>query len=1100
MFPSLSSLFGSSKSTDSSLKKGQINVMSMTITEDDVWTMDQLTDYLEITIPTNHPDLKPIHLQTELDIINITNQIYVMGSPWHQRTETQIYRNNFNEVQLYLKRKKYMIFNLSNIEYPDIFKVVNHEFHYILTDIFQIVRAIAGWIHLSSNHIALIHCKNGVKHTSLIMSALLRYLNIFDSAIEAFDFFILRRSPFDQDWISNKHRRYVNYINDIFQFHGQVPNPQSLILKKLILNTVPCTKPAIEVLQNNRQIYFGSENIFVDEFNIVISLQVECDQDIQIKLYQQAEQQLVNLAKFTFNTGFMGAGLIRLPLKELEYQRADFFSPDFSVDIVFMQTESKKLNYQNYIDQYITKECLALSHLLPVQVDPNLADILHKQGFKKIAYETSLKLARNDLHLATEYLHLLFKPLQEKFIQEYIRIGRKSLQQHQIDKVINRQSLNFIPEQTEKEKEIERKAEAEVTFFSPKEEPKIVTSPEKDIVDDFDAPESSSLFSDTPHISEDETATPDAHVQRKQLKLHSKQMKEESDTIINENNQMRQLEEQLVKEEQILKDEQESRSKKRIKRSQIKSGAFKQIDVLKNDQIAEYTVSSPSKSDLPPPPPPLPPMSGSGPPPPPPIPGPNGAPPPPPPPGGLAAAPDLSNKPRIRNKVQFDQAKANRHSIWAQEDDDEEIVEDENSRILKGSSMIALDLNKFEDLFCVTEDTVKTPVIKKEEEKPSVVTILDVRKANNISIGLAQFKKFSFEELRSEIATFKITNIDQLNSLLMLMPTQDDLKLIHSFINAPQNRNIPISDYNTAEQFLLTINQDPNIERFIEIQKYMLTSRQQISDLSITLQEINKTCRDLQESGSLKTLLKTVLNLGNLASYDYNIGYTRKKLTGFKINNLLKLNTIRSSDSKSNLLNYLCLMTSEACPELLELPDEFSNLLKLSQINTKELLSEIEFLDNELTKIEKFVPLPVPMEISQKYGEFDSKSHLKNFVDSLIDPLNALLELEHEYDDIWVKTALYFGEDVEDSDISYPEQLFSILHQFFQMMKIANEENQRIKELEKRRIAKEKERKAKRRQGSVGSTNVLELMQGNIDAKFMGIRKAVDGSESDEDW
>ena len=1069
----------------------------MSITVDDVWSMDQLTNYLEIEAPSQNIELTPIRLNTDLDIINITSQIWVMGAPWQSRTETQIFRNNFKDLHLFLKKKKYMIFNLSRIEYPPEFKVIHKEFHYQITDIFQLMRAISGWIHLNVNNIAIIHCSNGIKHTSILVAALLRYLNVFESTQNAFDYFTLRRSPFDQNWITCKHHRYIHYLNDIFDFNGQVPNPNLLILRKIIMNGVPLyqdvpCRPVIKVFNNNKEIYSNHDNIFVDEYNCVVNFpsNIILDQDVVIKFFHFQEIP-INLVKFSFNTGFTNAGLVRLLPSELEFpdHKNASFHDDFSIDVVFMEASAnntKQLNYTHYLDTLLHKELYQLSILIPVPLDLELFNILQQQEFNKISCELALKLANNDLHLATEYLITLFSLINNQLQEELKSVGRNKLTKKITQRLT--QSVDVGTDKTSSSKRSNR-----ISTYNH------FIEAEDGIID----------LQETPHVSEDELKLVEKEapkvvvaIKKKRIKqvLAEKSPEQEYQPLVQspmdeldnlEDEKVIQVEEEINKKiDKIKKSPEQPRPVEIPKTPEIpkqveieqststtppavrKARAAKQPKVVKVEVKEEMSNTS-APSGGPPPPPPPPPMPGAIPnaPPPPPT---SGGPPPPPPPPGMAPVAAVNDKPRIRHKIHFEQPAAinNRNSIWALPDaQDEEGVE--------------LDINKFEDLFCIDPKQQKKvePIKPIETNTPQLIAILDVRKSNNVAISLSKYKQFDFPTLCKKLATFDFRDLDDLIHIQSILPTVEDVKLI--------NKHKPFKDieeYGKAEQFMMTMMKDPNLERLVEIGIYKLQFDNESTRIHDSLQDIVDTCASLQTNKELKLLLKTILNLGNLATWDYGTG---NKINGFKINNLLKLNTIKSFDKKSNLLNYLCLMMMEGCPEILSLPSVFNKLIDLRHVQMIELINTINKMDRQLTNIEKYSPMPVP---GLNYGNFDYKSTITEFVNHAIPIMDELLDLVEEYEEEWEKCALYFGED-RSGDIKEPGHLFNILHEFFILLSNANKENEQIREMEMRRLAREN--KTTSIEERTKSVNVTELLQqtakGNIDAKFMNIRNAVTG-------
>lgn len=130
-----------------------------------------------------------------------------------------------------------------------------------LKTIFNICRSITAWLLLNQGNVAVVHCRNGKGRTGLGVACLLRYLELFDSAHEAFEYFVAKRTPGDTQWVTVTLRRYLRYFNDIFILGGRVPNPNPLQLHQVILNTVPnfdglgSCEPGIEIYQNGKLTY-----------------------------------------------------------------------------------------------------------------------------------------------------------------------------------------------------------------------------------------------------------------------------------------------------------------------------------------------------------------------------------------------------------------------------------------------------------------------------------------------------------------------------------------------------------------------------------------------------------------------------------------------------------------------------------------------------------------------------------------------------------------------------------------------------------------------------------------------------------------------------
>lgn len=259
---------------------------------------------------------------------------------------------------------------------------LNRSLSLSLKAIFNACRSMAGWLSLDPMNVAIVQCGDGSKRSGLVMACFLRYCEMFDSTYESFDYFLQRRSPDDNGWVTVTIRRYLRYFNDVFILNGRVPNPMPLKLHQVILNTVPnfdgkgSCDPGIEVFQNGSLIYStkvrqgelnlanlsrGSSRtdlshqsgedsdtlndedemiralrqklslstdyhdydplVLKDEHHIVFRFdKLILSRDIQVRIYHRNREtgQNVDILNFVFNTGFVAPGLIRLRTSDMD--------------------------------------------------------------------------------------------------------------------------------------------------------------------------------------------------------------------------------------------------------------------------------------------------------------------------------------------------------------------------------------------------------------------------------------------------------------------------------------------------------------------------------------------------------------------------------------------------------------------------------------------------------------------------------------------------------------------------------------------------------------------------------------------------------------
>jgi hypothetical protein len=363
----------------------------------------------------------------------------------------------------------------------------------------------------------------------------------------------------------------------------------------------------------------------------------------------------------------------------------------------------------------------------------------------------------------------------------------------------------------------------------------------------------------------------------------------------------------------------------------------------------------------PPPPPPNPLVGGPPPPPPPPM---MGGPPPPPPPPGLGGPPPPGAGPAGADNQKL-QVKARLH--WNEIKETNKLVNtiwSEKSNINLEFEKIDLDIKKFEEIFCFIPS--KEPTTLKKANKPQKVnkSLLDSRRAQNISIGIALFQRrgLSFKDIRIAICNFddKVLTLDELLSLKQLLPTPEERALLEVYLN--NNKNKSNHQFDNPELFLLELMKEPEIDYFTKSFIYKCQFKPEAESLEKCFTQFLTLCENLKESDNLKLLLKTVLALGNLTNHEYgntirNSYYAsmnqNKKALGFKIEGLVKLRDVKSTDGKSNLLNYLVDMLKLKKPEILNLPNQFQDIKSVRQFDLRDLVSRLKTLETGLFKIKQ---------------------------------------------------------------------------------------------------------------------------------------------------
>ncbi|KAJ3289123.1 hypothetical protein HK104_007721, partial [Borealophlyctis nickersoniae] len=400
-------------------------------------------------------------LVNTLDITRITNRVIAMGLCWRHRTEKKSHRNNVDDIARFLNMRysnRYMIWNLAGDTTQGTYdtKPFNNQmvsfglskaYQMNMKTLFDICRSMHAWLSLDTRNVAVVQCTNGVGRTGVAISCYLRYADIFADANEAFDHFIARRTPTDSTWVTVGQRRYVQYFNNIMLLNGSLPNPHPLQLHRVMLNGIPnfdnqggCN-PGLEIYQSGKLVYStvisnhrsrdGSPLVYRDAHHAVFRIPPDraltLEKDIQIRVFHCPDPinnptQVTTMISFSFHTGFIPGGLIRVASRDLEFARRDIdegrFPPDFTVDFIFSdndwaeegyhrgrsQHQGAEIVYAKFLDKGLTRCLSRLVSYHYVRVDDGMMRSLEDMGCSKVLACFALQRNNNDYNAGYQYI------------------------------------------------------------------------------------------------------------------------------------------------------------------------------------------------------------------------------------------------------------------------------------------------------------------------------------------------------------------------------------------------------------------------------------------------------------------------------------------------------------------------------------------------------------------------------------------------------------------------------------------------------------------------------------------------------------------------
>lgn len=208
------------------------------------------------------------------------------------------------------------------------------------------------------------------------------------------------------------------------------------------------------------------------------------------------------------------------------------------------------------------------------------------------------------------------------------------------------------------------------------------------------------------------------------------------------------------------------------------------------------------------------------------------------------------------------------------------------------------DIKKLEELFR-KNDNVHTGKVKGGDSNAGsgMAKLLDITRANNISIQLKAFNDFTLRALAETIDDLdpdsKIVG-ERVQFIPQLLPTPKELQAIKKYKGESDRLN-------TAELFFQQLLPVKRVEDKVAVVKAMSTFHEHAEEARAAFKTLEEVCGQIMNSAKLEQILLMVLNIGNLM----NEGSLDGGVEAFKFESLPKLSQTKSADGKTTVLDYI---------------------------------------------------------------------------------------------------------------------------------------------------------------------------------------------------
>ena len=232
-----------------------------------------------------------------------------------------------------------------------------------------------------------------------------------------------------------------------------------------------------------------------------------------------------------------------------------------------------------------------------------------------------------------------------------------------------------------------------------------------------------------------------------------------------------------------------------------------------------------------------------------------------------------------------------------------------------------------------------------KSKKAKVTTLLDMTRANNISIVLARFDSGSvLEQLTRAVCSLSTLGMqpEHLRSLLSLAPTRTEADMLRKY-----EGECTAEALGKAERFCMALIRIPRYTERIRCFMYVLRFEEIVKDLEQDLDKLKQACARVYDSQALKRALVLLLAIGNYL----NLHSVNGEAEGITVDSLNKLKQVKSYGSQTTALHYFTLVAQSRCPEVFNLSQEVGDCRGAASIILSSLKAEIKMLRKGFTTL-----------------------------------------------------------------------------------------------------------------------------------------------------
>jgi len=352
-----------------------------------------------------------------------------------------------------------------------------------------------------------------------------------------------------------------------------------------------------------------------------------------------------------------------------------------------------------------------------------------------------------------------------------------------------------------------------------------------------------------------------------------------------------------------------------------------------------------------------------------------------------------------------------------------------------GSELGQDEIKQIESLFSAAPSKllkVKAKPSTKSNKVKSQTNLIEMKRANNIAISLAQFRSFeNYDDLCEAVVMQSKEKLcaEKLHNMQKLLPTKEELNVINS-INQTDGLG-------RAELFFVSVAKISRFAAKLDAFTFSIQFSEQDQQISQLLDSLEQACLDIIGSEALGSVLRRILAVGNLM----NESVGKSPAAGITLDSILKTSNKKGLDGKTTVLDHVVgtlMKQEEHDSKTLNFWDDMQSVRGATRIDLRDCKTNYNQLRSSLKKTNGTLNVESKL---VKRGAGGKK--LKTFVEKCTSfsalassRLEALSKRLSEVEDAVNSLCNFFGEDPCTCQAT---SIFAVLTSLAQQVKSSKE-------------------------------------------------------------